>query len=100
MYQVCRGDCPIRAGVLYNCTWIDYRMKLLADENIPAFRCEILVSPFGSWHFGVAEKVSLQWGLILKVETDPIIYWYRVRIEKQDDIKENLSGRMLPVQTV
>jgi len=39
-------------------------------------------------------------GLILKIETDPIIYWYRVRIEKQDDIKENLSGRMLPVQTV
>jgi len=42
----------------------------------------------------------LQWGLILKGETDPIIYWYRVRIEKQDDIKENLSGRMLPVQAV
>ena len=31
---------------------------------------------------------------------DPIIYWYRERIDYQDDTDENLSGRMLPVQTV
>ena len=36
MYQVCTGDCPIRSGVLHNSSWKDYRMKLLADENIPA----------------------------------------------------------------
>jgi hypothetical protein len=31
---------------------------------------------------------------------DPIIYWYWMRIDYQDDTDENLSGRMLPVQTV
>ena len=31
---------------------------------------------------------------------DPIIYWYRDRIDYQDDTDENISGRMLPVQTV
>jgi hypothetical protein len=29
-----------------------------------------------------------------------IIYWYWMRIDNQDDTDENLSGRMLPVQTV
>jgi hypothetical protein len=31
---------------------------------------------------------------------DPIIYWYRMRIEDLDDTKKDLSGRLLPVQAV
>jgi len=42
MYQVCTGDCPIRTSILYNCPWKDYRMKLLADENIPASIVRVL----------------------------------------------------------
>ena len=42
MYQVCTGDCPIRASILHNCSWKDYRMKLLADKNIPASVVRVL----------------------------------------------------------
>jgi len=42
MYQVCTGDCPIRASILHNGSWKDYRMKLLADKNIPASVVRVL----------------------------------------------------------
>jgi hypothetical protein len=36
------GDCPVRASILHNCSREDYRMKLLADENIPASVVSVL----------------------------------------------------------
>ena len=42
MYQVFTGDCPIRTSILHNGSWKDYRMKLLADKNIPASVVRVL----------------------------------------------------------